>query len=196
MNKKELRKLLKAQRNALTMEMVQQSSRLVAQQILACDAFQRANYVMGYLAFGKELSVDIVLEEALRLGKQVYVPYITSATEFIPVRLYSMDSTESFVLDRYGIRTPKEPYESGKAEALDLVLVPGVAFGRDGSRIGMGAGYYDRFLLGAKQAISLGVAYDKLLQDSIPSEEYDLPVDYIVTETRVFKPSSLVINRV
>lgn len=70
---------------------------------------------------------------------------------------------------------------------IDLLLVPGVAFGRDGSRMGMGAGYYDRFLLRAPQAITIGVAYDSLLQEHLPMDEYDILVQYLVSETGIEK---------
>ena len=64
-------------------------------------------------------------------------------------------------------------------------MVPGVAFGRDGSRMGMGAGYYDRFLPRAKQAVTVGVAYDCLLQASLPTDEHDVKMQYLVSESGI-----------
>ena len=71
------------------------------------------------------------------------MPLVQSATEMAPVQLENM---LEFELDRYGIRSVRQPAKLLQPQQLDLVLVPGVAFGRDGSRLGMGAGYYDRFL--------------------------------------------------
>ncbi len=137
---------------------------------------------MGFLAFGKELSVDLVLAQALADGKMVAVPLITSPKKFVAVRLRDM---QNFALDRYGIRTALPPVQEVAPEAIDLALVPGVAFGRDGSRLGMGAGYYDRFLLEAVRAVRMGVAYDSLLQDTLPTEAYDVGMHFLVSESGV-----------
>ena len=183
-----LRKALRRQRAQLTREQVAAASAAVARQILACDAFRKAKSVMGFLAFGKELGVDVVLTAALAMGKTVAVPHIVSATSFVPVRLQNM---QDFDLDRYGIRTVRPPLEGLAPEGLDLVLVPGVAFGKDGSRMGMGAGYYDRFLPQAKQAVTMGVAYDCLMQESLPCDEHDVKMQLLVSESGILTLSPL-----
>ena len=177
-----LRKALRQQRAQLTREQVTAAAAAVARQILACDAFCKAKSVMGFLAFGKELGVDAVLAAALAMGKTVAVPHIVSDTSFVDVRLKNL---QDFDLDRYGIRTVRPPLELIEPGELDLVLVPGVAFGRDGSRMGMGAGYYDRFLPRAKQAVTMGVAYDCLLQASLPTDEHDVKMQYLVSESGI-----------
>lgn len=182
--KQEIRKHLKALRSQLTAEQVAHSSELAAQQILACDAYKNAKLIMGYLAFGREISVDRVLLQALADGKKVVVPLIISQTEMEAAVLRNM---EELCFDRYGIRCVSEPAELIAPEEIELILVPGVAFGRDGSRMGMGAGYYDRFLQRANKAITIGVAYEALLQDSLPADEYDVPVQYIAYEAGINK---------
>ena len=179
MNKDELRKVLKGLRRQLTAEQVAQSSALVVQHILACDAYRKAQHIMGYLAFSNELNVDALLLEALAAGKQVYVPQIISATEMRPVRLHSLEQLER---DRYGIRSVAPPVEVLDPAQLDLIIVPGLAFDRQGHRMGMGAGYYDRFLPQAKQAQWLAVAYEALLQEQLPQDDYDVPVPLICSE--------------
>ena len=188
-----VRKQLRMQRAQLTREQVESASEQVSLQILACDAFRQAKSIMGFLAFGKELGVDLVLQEALAMGKLVAVPFITSATSLVPAQPTSIQcsaparliSMQGFELDRYGIRTVRQPVETVAPEDLDLVLVPGVAFGLDGSRMGMGAGYYDRFLLQAKRAVTMGVAYDCLLQETLPCDEYDVKMQLLVSESGV-----------
>ncbi len=104
--KVELRKYFKRLRSQLTAEQAATSSLLTARQILACDAYRKANCIMGYLAFGNELSVDLVLQQALADGKTVAVPLVQSATEMAPVQLENM---QNFELDRYGIRSVRQP---------------------------------------------------------------------------------------
>lgn len=186
MNKEELRRVLKRRRRELTAAQVAQSSTRVVQHILACDAYRKAQRIMGYLAFSRELNIDAVLQAALNEGKQVYVPQIISATEMRPVRLYKL---EQLVLDQYGIRSVAPPVEPISPEELDLVLIPGLAFDRQGGRMGMGAGYYDRFLPHTRQAAWLGIAYDQLLQASLPQDAYDVPVPQLVTESGIINIS-------
>lgn len=126
--KVELRKYFKRLRSQLTAEQAASGSLLTARQILACDAYRKASCIMGYLAFGNELSVDLVLQQALLDGKTVAVPLVQSATEIAPVQLQNM---LDFELDRYGIRSVRQPAKLLQPQQLDLVLVPGVAFGRE-----------------------------------------------------------------
>lgn len=178
----ELRRRLQRLRAKMSGEQAAASSLQASRHILACDAYRKAKCIMGFLAFGKELSVDIVLEQALADGKIVAVPLITSDKEFVPVRLLDM---QHFSLDRYGIRTAPQPVQLVESEEIDLILVPGVAFGRDGSRLGMGAGYYDRFLLKAGQAVRMGVAYDALMQDALPVDAYDVNMQLLASESGI-----------
>lgn len=177
-----LRRSLKKKRGSLAADAVAASSARVTEHILASEFFRRARCVMGYLAFGKELDVDEVLQTALALGKIVAVPHIVSAQEFLAARLYSMNN---FVPDRYGIRTLSEPLEIIAPESIDLILVPGVAFARDGARLGMGAGYYDRFLPRAGKAALVGAAYDALLADELPCDKYDVRMHYLASESGI-----------
>lgn len=180
--KTELRRRLQRLRAQMSGEQAAASSLQASRHILACDAYRKAKCIMGFLAFGKELSVDIVLEQALADGKIVAVPLITSDKEFVPVRLLDM---QHFALDCYGIRTAPQPVQLVEPEAIELILVPGVAFGRDGSRLGMGAGYYDRFLLKAGQAVRMGVAYDALMQDALPVDAYDVNMQLLASESGI-----------
>ena len=186
--KTELRKRLKAERAKLRAEQVALSSEQVSRHILACDAYRKAQCIMGYLAFGKELSVDAVLRAALAEGKKVVVPLVTSATEMVPVVLQSM---QDFELDRYGIRSVREPAQQCEPQAIDLVLVPGVAFDREGGRLGMGAGYYDRFLPQTQGAVLMGIAYDALLQKALPKDEYDVCMQLLASESGITTLSPL-----
>jgi 5-formyltetrahydrofolate cyclo-ligase len=180
MDKKEERKLLQAKRNALTEEEVSANSELIAKNILESQLYKQADIIMGYLAFGKEASIDLVLQQALAGGKIVCVPQVVYGLDFMrPVRLRQMDN---LTLDKFFIRTPMEPCEIISPQILNLVLVPGVGFTKRGARIGMGKGYYDRFLPQATQAATMGVAQVVQVVDKISTDEYDINMQYLVTE--------------
>ncbi len=183
-DKKVMRKKLKAQRAALPMPVVEQSSKAVCEAVLASALYAKAHTILGYLAFGTELNIDSVLLQAIADGKRVCVPRITSDTTFDAVVLHDL---QHFAFDRFGIRNVVPPYEVLAPGELDLILVPGVAFGRDGSRMGMGAGFYDRYMQQAPQAVRVGLAYDALLQQGLPCDAYDQKVQYLISESGLVK---------
>lgn len=178
--KKALRQELRRRMLAHTDAQVAALSEAVARQVLASRVFQEATTVFGYLAFAKELSADLILQEALRLGKTVAVPLIVSKTEF---RAAVLPRLGNLPLDRYGIRTVPEPYTFLDPRGLDLILVPGAGFSEQGARLGRGAGYYDRFLAGTS-GHRLAIACEDFLTFAIPMEATDCWMEAVVTEKR------------
>lgn len=68
---------------------------------------------------------------------------------------------------------------------LDLIFVPGLAFGMKGERIGRGEGYYDRFLEKAPKAVKIALTYDDLVHPSLPQNDWDQKVNWVMTPTRI-----------
>lgn len=167
-------------RAAMPQEQVINNSRLIVQHILDSELYKKANIIMGYLSFGKEVSIDLVLQQALADGKIVCVPQVVYGSNFMQaVRITGL---KEFCLDKFGIRTPMEPYEVIRPQTLNLILVPGVGFTKCGARMGMGKGYYDQFLPQATQAAIVGVSHSLQVAVAIPTDEYDITMQYLVTE--------------
>ena len=171
MKKQQLRKELKSLRNQLSRDQVDRWSKEICANIMLSPQYRQADVIFGYLAFGNEPNIDIVLEQARLAGKTVCIPQIISETEICAVRFEGFGQLS---LDRYGIRS---------VSGTDVV--PGVGFAKNGNRIGMGAGYYDCFLAQVDKAVLMGVTYNALLCSKIPVDYYDKPVQYLVTETNV-----------
>ena len=148
--------------------------------------FGRAKNVFCYVSYKDEVDTQVILKELLRQPeKQVSVPVCDTATkELVPVKLASLETLEP---GAYGIPEPKPgEREQLDPQALDVVLVPGVVFDLQGYRIGYGGGYYDRFLNRPdRRFTTVGLGYQVQVYDHVPREEYDRPVDYVVTDTRV-----------
>lgn len=180
MDKSSARHELQFKRAAMPQEQVINNSKLIVQHILDSELYKKANIIMGYLSFGKEASIDLALQQALVDGKIVCVPQVVYGSNFMQaVRITGM---KEFCLDKFGIRTPMEPYEVIRPQTLNLVLVPGVGFTKRGERMGMGKGYYDQFLPQATQAALVGVAHSLQVAAAIPTDEYDITMQYLVTE--------------
>lgn len=90
-----------------------------------------------------------------------------------------------FVTGRFGIKEPSPSSPVISVDELAGVLVPGLAFDREGRRLGRGRGFYDRTLSGYR-GLSVGVAYALQIVDRVPVDSWDLPVNAVVTEESVF----------
>jgi 5-formyltetrahydrofolate cyclo-ligase len=90
------------------------------------------------------------------------------------------------VIHKFGMAEPAADLPVVPADEIELVLVPGLAYDRQGWRLGYGGGYYDRFLAGFG-GVSVGVTFHDLLLDTVPHSGYDLPVGWIVSETGLFQ---------
>jgi 5-formyltetrahydrofolate cyclo-ligase len=123
-----------------------------------------------------------------RLAPPYYFPRIfdRAAREIEFVEAQS-DSPQSWQEGPYGIQEPHPELTAIAPGELELIFVPGVAFGLHGERVGMGGGYYDRFLARVPDAIRVGLAFDFQLQERLEQNPWDQPMDWIVTESREYR---------
>ena len=177
MNKAELRKEIRAKKRAMTEEEIIAKSHNLCEKFLRCDAYQNAKSLYGYLPYNQEVRTWELLQKALEDGKRVAVPKVYGEEmRFIYITDFSQ------VSDGYcGI---PEPLGDGPvAEDRDaLVLMPGLAFDREGHRIGYGGGFYDRFLSAEPTHPTVALCYDFQLAEELPTEDFDIPVDLVIWE--------------
>lgn len=179
-NKKALRASIKQKRRALSIEYRQQASRKMQAELTRLPCYQAAEYIMLYMAMQDEVQLDELIAMVLKNGKKAVIPLVTGAGLMEAVELSDM---ADLVPDKYGIKTVSEEKRRLIApDKIDLIIVPGVAFDKAGHRLGMGGGFYDRFMLRASRAVRAALAYDCQLLVSVPAEVHDLTVDYIITE--------------
>lgn len=179
-NKKALRASIKQKRRALSIEYRQQASRKMQAELTRLPCYQAAEYIMLYMAMQDEVQLDELIAMVLKDGKKAVIPLVTGAGLMEAVELSDM---ADLVPDKYGIKTVSEAKRRLIApDKIDLIIVPGVAFDKAGHRLGMGGGFYDRFMLRASRAVRAALAYDCQLLVSVPAEVHDLTVDYIITE--------------
>jgi len=182
-----LRKQILAIRNRLTDEEVMRLSERIFSNLAENSLFHDSAHVMVYLDFKHEVKTDSIINYCLEKNKKVYVPVCIAETHELCIS--EITSPEELRPGHYGIREPHTDFiRLSDSSLIDLVLIPGVAFDRAGSRIGFGAGYYDRFLKRLEpKAVKTALAYSFQVADHVPADEYDIPVDYIVTEKGTIK---------
>ncbi len=181
--KKQLRKQYLALRRALPLDSVAAWSDQINDLIVASDAFQHARVIMGYLAVAGEPNIDRTLQTALNMGKQVCVPVFTDQKGIM--KAACLQELSGLPVGEYGIRVlPRDAAAIDPAE-IDLVLTPGLLFTAAGARLGLGGGYYDRFLPSAAKALRMGVLFERFLLPELPVEAHDALVSCLVTEKRM-----------
>ena len=175
MNKKELRAQIKAAKKAMTPQQIESLSQDLCRQFLETEAYKNANTVYGYLPYNQEVRTWALLEQALKDGKKVAVPKVyDDEMRFI----YLDDLTAIF--DGYcGIPEPVAD-EPVAHDPNALVLMPGLAFDKEGHRIGYGGGFYDRFLEEEPNHPTVALCYHFQMLDHLDTEEHDIPVDQVL----------------
>lgn len=179
--KARLRKELLAQRRNLDEMVKANHNACIINHLFSWTDYKNAGVVMIYLSMPDEPSTDAIITDALAKGKTVCVPRMLSTYGFMEaVKLRNLNH---LVKSRLSIREPN-PNETLVIEParIDLVIVPGVVFDPAGNRIGMGAGYYDRFLTRAPRAIRLGLAWQFQVKPEVSAASHDIKMHYLLTE--------------
>lgn len=177
--KREIRRKMLALRRALSDDEAVKKAESLTSWILTLPEYKKAKRIMAFLAMKGESNLDGLIARALSDGKEVYVPVCLPGRQMEAGRLLDMDH---FVRGPLGLRDLPKGYDTVSPEKLDLVLVPGVACDREGNRLGMGAGYYDRYLVHVPFEKRIAALWDFQVAEAIPSELFDERMAKIVTD--------------
>jgi 5-formyltetrahydrofolate cyclo-ligase len=185
--KQQLREQAHAARNA--QQNKDELSKIICDTFMALPEYAKAQTVMFYIDVRSEVRTRHSLPAALQSGKTIIVPWCNDAGELELFRLNNMDE---LAVGMYKILEPKQelrslPEKQCRAEELDLVMVPGVAFDRRGARMGHGKGYYDKLLQHARKDTPLvALAFECQLFPEIPVGSHDIFMDKIITESQIY----------
>ena len=179
--KAEQRKTVLRKRDLLSAEKRETDSGLICGRILRSNAYQKADRIFLFKAFGSEVDLSAFEEMAEQEGKTLLYPFCPDREHMLALKPGGTWET-----DRFGIRVPvlKDAVEADPAQ-IDLILCPCAGFDDSGRRLGMGGGYYDRFFLKCPQAFRLLVAFEAQRLESVITGPHDVPMDGIVTEKRI-----------
>ena len=172
MDKKELRAEIKMRKKQHTKEQLLEQSEAILSKLEQHKAFEDAHIVMIYSALPDEVQTQAFLEK-WRHEKRIILPTVVG-DDIIPVEL--AENTKFTVGDFNILEPQNEPYNGD----FDLIIVPGVAFDRNGNRIGRGRGYYDRFLCKHLNVKRIGICFDFQFVDEVPTEPNDIAMDEVI----------------
>ena len=190
LNRVQLRKLLRSKRRSLSSSEQTQAAQQLYQQLAQHPLFRRAQHVAFYIASDGEIDPLLLMREAWRRGKHVYLPVLARwpRTTMVFQRVRPIQQWEK---NRFGILQPRWcAADQRTVWALDAVFLPLVGFDQHGGRLGMGGGFYDRCFaelyqrnhLTAPQRIGLAHACQQVEQ--LPVASWDVPLNAVVTDQR------------
>ncbi len=162
----------------------EEKSKLIMKRLLSVPEYKRAGTLLSYVSLDSEVSTREVISSAIAEKKMVLVPAVRGEC----LSLHEIKTLEELKPGFMGIHEPKDCSKPVPLGAVELAIVPGLAFDEDGNRLGRGRGMFDRLFKGAG-CFRIALAFDFQVLESIPSEPHDVPVELIITERRVIRTS-------
>jgi 5-formyltetrahydrofolate cyclo-ligase len=161
------------------------ASERIAETLMSLPEMRGAATVMAFWSFGSEVDTAPVIERLHAAGKRIVLPRV-EGEDIVAVTFAPGDEVAAVA---FGAMEPLGAALAPPGE-VDVVITPGVAFDRDGRRVGYGGGFYDRFLPQTRPEVAaIAIAFAvQIVAEPLPAASFDRPVDAIVTETEVIRP--------
>ena len=180
-DKKTLRKLFSQKRDALSYDEIYKRSLKICDIFFDMEVYKDAKKIFTYINYKSEFVTSIIVKKALKDGKRVCVPVMSGKREMFFVEIKSLDELSK---NKFGIPEPRLDFNKVlKSDSETVVIVPALAFSRTGYRLGYGGGFYDKFLSENESFFNIGFAFDFQISDEMFNDEFDVPVDIILSES-------------
>ena len=181
--KAQIRQICIAQRKNLNQQFIVQASQKIADSIQNLSIYQEAEHLAWYFPVNGEVDLSPLWKQALKNKKKCYFPAVQKdqSLHFLPYTLHT-----PLILNHYQILEPSLVKQNYISPKLDIIFLPIVAFDNRCMRLGMGKGYYDKTLIHYPEAHLIGVAYEWQKQTDIPIDPWDVQLDMIVTEEKLY----------
>ncbi len=182
--KNSIRKRILALRSSIMPSEQKEKSHSIMQKVLGLTNVMEAEHVLCYAGYQSEVMTEELIEELLKQQKHVWLPRVNGEE----MEFYQIHSVEDLISGYKNIPEPSQNCQQIFPKEMDLkavMIMPGCVFAKDGSRIGYGKGYYDRYL--QKHAIKHRIALCFALQlvEWIPTDEYDQKASILVMEDEI-----------
>ncbi|MFC1753859.1 5-formyltetrahydrofolate cyclo-ligase [Thermoproteota archaeon] len=179
-----LRKEMLEKRRGLVPGFIKDASQSICAKLTKLDKIKQAKYIAGYAAFDNEANINACLNQCIKENKHVVLPCFENNTyTFCQISDWNKD----LIKGKYGILEPKNKKNTlsiqQMSKLVDVWLVPGVAFDKNGRRLGRGMAIYDQILMQAR-GYKIGIAYEFQIVPTtlLPNEPHDQGMDIVITE--------------
>ena len=186
LNKKNIREEIIDKRNNLILDIKQNYDSLIFEEIINSEIYKKSKKIFTYISFGSEVDTIKLINYSFSNNKEVYVPKINKQTkDMIALKIHNFNNMS---VDKWGIIEPKSVDKTNIGTDFDLIIMPGIAFDKQGNRVGYGGGYYDKYISKLNNTSNLlALAYDFQMIQDIESESHDIKVDFILTNKGFIK---------
>lgn len=187
-SKREWRRRMQRRLQGIANDALAVAAHRIAVRLESLSVWRAARRIGVYRHMADEVPTADLISAIRQRGGDVFLPvYDPRSAAYVPAAWHA---TDSFQPGPHGLQQPVSPRWSA-AIRLDLVLVPGRAFTRDGERLGRGGGHYDRFLSGpwSASAAFIGLALECQLIEAAIWESHDIAMDWVVTESGIYGSS-------
>ena len=179
-SKAQLRQALRQRRQSLHPNEQKIAAQALITFITDLPGWPEAHSIGVYLPADGEIDTRVLISLCRAQRKQVFLPVIQTDRS---LRFAQWLPDQPLAANRYGIPEPLANEQSHPAESLDILFMPLVGWDLQGGRLGMGGGFYDRTLAGVTRPVLVGIAHANQQVVSIPREEWDVPLNFIATDT-------------
>jgi len=185
-----LRQKKREQRRQLNASKQAKHAQQLAERLLRHPTFIDSQHIAAYLSNDGEIDPVHIIEQAWKLGKQVYLPVLSAHENSLLFAPF--EKGNPMCRNQFGIDEPDcLPEHWLTAQHMDLILLPLVAFDEQGNRMGMGGGFYDRSLADIRQQEKptqlIGLAHEIQKTDSLDVQSWDVPLDAVATDTVLYE---------
>lgn len=178
--KEEIREKYRKIRAQIPSETRKHADSQIAERLFNRPEYRDARIIYCYMSFKDEADTASIIDESLRLGKQVALPRVSGKRK---MEFFFISGQKDLVTGFMGIKEPAGYCLEASAPSEDaLVLLPGLAFDRSGARLGYGGGFYDTYLAKHAGCKKAALAYSAQIAPEIPTESVDVKTDMIITE--------------
>lgn len=186
--KKNLRRYILRLRDRQSIGDTEEKSRDIIDQVLHLHEYVRARGIACYVSKDTEVSTRVLIRTALGQEKRVLIPVIKKG-EIDLFFSEIKDLGKELSPGTFGILEPKPEFvREVSLDVVDMIFVPGIVWDREGYRLGWGRGYFDRAIKKLPAHVrSAGLAFNMQLVNRVPRDQFDVPVDMVVTESRVIR---------
>ncbi len=175
MTKDDIRKIIKQKFLASTDNERRLWSEDICRKLKADDRMMASKYIMAYYPLKDEVNILPLLNDLVDIGKTILLPEVISTEDMV---LHIYDANAEMSKGALGTSYPSNKAFTDYSK-IDTALVPGVAFTKNGHRLGRGRGYYDRFMNKLERVYKIGVCFPYQIVEAIPTEIHDTKVDYV-----------------
>jgi len=182
LSKSELRTKIKEEMTNLDYAKKSIMDEKIRNNIYGLKEYCTAKTILTYVSKDKEVDTIDLITHSISLRKTVSVPLTKKNNSSLEIR--KIEGLKDLKVGSFDILEPNEHTKIINPKEIELLFIPGLAFGAGCERLGRGGGYFDRFLLGSN-GLKIGLAYEFQIFDSLPVQTHDIKMDMIITDTRI-----------